>query len=102
MRPSEGNEIACPGGDGATVRGASDRVPWPRRNSSSPSSLSVRSARRTVLVLTPMTAARSSRGQPFARLCFAVCNRPPDFGRDLRVQVDVVLAVDLDPDHDAS
>ena len=37
-------------------------IPRPRRNSSSPSSRSCRSARRTVFVLTPSTAARSRAG----------------------------------------
>src|SRR6185437_9633011 len=37
-------------------------TPRPRRNSTSPSSRSVRSARNTVLALTPSTAARSRAG----------------------------------------
>ena len=38
------------------------RTPCPRRNSSSPSSRSMRRARSTVFVLMPMTAARSRAG----------------------------------------
>ena len=48
--------------DGAAFGCSRDRMPRPRRNSSSPSSRSTRSERSTVLVLTPRTAARSLAG----------------------------------------
>jgi hypothetical protein len=56
------DELLRPLDDSPRSGVAATEMPRPRRNSSSPSSRSSRSARRTVLVLTPRTAARSFAG----------------------------------------
>ena len=59
----------------------------PRPSSTSPSSRSTRSARRTVLVFTPSTAARSfACGIRSPWTCFAFGDGSPDLGGDLIVE----------------
>ena len=61
-------------------------MPRPRRNSRSPSSRSNRRARKTVLVLTSSTVARSrAGGSRSPGRCLAVSDGPADLARHLIV-----------------